>query len=86
MNKLEEATKKFLKVKNILLQNQENFALAKAYKKPWKWYREHTTSEAIEILRAEVNAQASMAFPGFDSPACLYRNDRKNYNIEETIM
>lgn len=56
MNKLEEATKEFLKVKNILLQNREDFALARAYKKPWKWYREHTTSEAIEILRAEVNA------------------------------
>ncbi len=56
MNKLEESTKAFLKVKNILLQNQEDFALARAYKKPWKWYREHATSEAIEILRAEVNA------------------------------
>ena len=56
MNKLEESTKAFLKVKNILLQNQEDFALARAYKKPWKWYREHTTQEAIEILRAEANA------------------------------
>lgn len=53
MNKLEEATKSFLKVKDFLLKNQEYFALARAYKKPWKWYREHTTQEAIKILRAE---------------------------------
>nr|DAJ92510.1 MAG TPA: hypothetical protein [Caudoviricetes sp.] len=53
MNKLEEATKAFLKVKDFLLKNQEDFALARAYKKPWKWYTEHTTQEAIKILRAE---------------------------------
>lgn len=46
----------FLKVRDYLLENQEDFALAKAYKKPWKWYGEHTLNEAIEILRAEVNA------------------------------
>ena len=56
MNKLEEAEKAFLKVRDYLLKNQEDFALARAYKKPWKWYREHTTKEAIEILRKEVNA------------------------------
>lgn len=56
MNKLEESQKAFLKVRDYLLKNQENFALARAYKKPWKWYREHTTDEAIEILRAEANA------------------------------
>lgn len=56
MNKLEESKKAFLKVRDYLLKNQEDFALARAYKKPWKWYREHTTQESIEILRAEVNA------------------------------
>lgn len=56
MDKLKEAEKAFLKVKDYLLKNQEDFALAKAYKKPWKWYREHTMQEAIEILRKEVNA------------------------------
>lgn len=55
MTRLEQSERAFLKVKNILLQNQEDFALAKAYKKPWKWYREHTTQEAIEILRKEAN-------------------------------
>ena len=56
MKRLEEATKAFLKVRDYFLETQEDFALAKAYSKPWKWYREHATSEAIEILRAEVNA------------------------------
>ncbi len=53
MNRLEEAQKAFLKVRNILTEKREDFALAKAYKKPWKWYREHTKQEAIKILRAE---------------------------------
>ena len=56
MNKLEEAEKAFLKVRDYFLETQEDFALTKAYSKPWKWYREHTTDEAIEILRAEVSA------------------------------
>ena len=56
MKKLEEARKAFLKVRDYFLETQEDFALARAYKKPLKWYREHTTKEAIEILRKEVNA------------------------------
>ena len=56
MNKLEEAKKAFLKVRDYLLENQEDFALARAYKKPWKWHMEHAEKEAIEILRKEVNA------------------------------
>lgn len=56
MNRLKEAKKAFLEVRDILTEKHEDFALAKAYKKPWKWYREHTTQEAIEILRAEVKA------------------------------
>lgn len=56
MNKLEEAKNAFLKVRCILTKKHEDFALAKAYKKPWKWYREHTTQEAIKILIAEAEA------------------------------
>ena len=56
MKKLEEAQKAFLKVRDYFLETQEDLALAKAYKKPLKWYREHTTKEAIEILRKEVIA------------------------------
>lgn len=53
MNRLEEAKKEFLEVRDILAEKHWDFALARAYKKPWKWYREHTTQEAIKILRAE---------------------------------
>lgn len=53
MSRSEEAKKAFLEVRDILAEKHEDFALARAYKKPWKWYREHTTQEAIEILRAE---------------------------------
>lgn len=56
MKKLEEAQKAFLKVRDYFLETQEDFALARAYKKPLKWYKERTTDEAIEILRAEANA------------------------------
>lgn len=54
MSRLEEAKKAFLEVRDILAEKHEDFALARAYKKPWKWYREHTTHEAIKILRAEI--------------------------------
>lgn len=53
MSRLEEAKKAFLEVRRILTEKHEDFALAKAYKKPWKWYREHATQEATEILRTE---------------------------------
>lgn len=59
MNRLEEAKKAFLEVRRILTEKHEDFVLAKAYKKPWKWYREHTTQEAIEILRAEVKGKTA---------------------------
>lgn len=55
MTKLEEHTKAFLEVRDELLKNGEDFALAKAFKKPFKWYGEHTKQEAIEILRAEAS-------------------------------
>lgn len=55
IRKLEIAEKQFLKVRKILADNSEYSALSKAYKKPWRWYREHTTQEAIEILRTEAN-------------------------------
>lgn len=53
MSRLEEAKRAFLKVRDILAEKHEDFALARAYKKPWKRYRGHTTQEAIKILRAE---------------------------------
>lgn len=56
MKKYEENMKAFLKVRDLLLENQEDFVLARAFKKPVKWYGEHSTAEAIKILRAEANA------------------------------
>lgn len=53
---LEEATKAFVKVRDYFLATGDDFALAKAYSKPYKWYLEHTTNEAIQILRTEANA------------------------------
>ena len=55
MNRLEEANNAFLEVRDILAEKREDFALARAYKKPWRWYREHTTQEAVNILIAEAN-------------------------------
>lgn len=53
MGRLEEATKKFLEVRKILDGKGENFALARAYKKPLKWYKEQSVSVAVEILEQE---------------------------------
>ena len=57
MTKLEQHTKAFLEVREILENMGEMFALARAYKKPYKWYGEHTTREAVNILIAEANNQ-----------------------------
>lgn len=51
----EQHKERFLQIRGYFTRTGEGFALAKAYKKPWKWYREHTTQEAIEILRTEAN-------------------------------
>lgn len=53
--KYESHKKTFLEIRDFFMKNHEEFALTKAYKKPWKWYGEHTVPEAIEILRKEVN-------------------------------
>ena len=45
----------FLEIRDFFLKNNERFALAKAFRKPLKFYGEHTKTEIIKILRAEVN-------------------------------
>ena len=55
MRKYEENMKAFLKVRDELLENGEDFALAVAFHKPIKWYGEHSTAEAIKILRVEAS-------------------------------
>lgn len=60
MTKVENYENVSLKAEEIrayLLQNQEPYALDAAYNKPWVWYRDHTTQEAIEILRKETEFQ-----------------------------
>lgn len=52
----ESHKKTFLEIRDLFLKNQENFALAKAFHKPIKFYGEHAKKECIEILRAEANA------------------------------
>lgn len=58
MGKLEyeEHRSIFLQVKEILQSQHDYFALTKAFKKPYKWYGEHTVNEAVEILKAEINS------------------------------
>lgn len=53
MNRIEKAHEAFMEVMDELKKNGEYFALAKAFKKPRKWYREHSKDEAIEILKLE---------------------------------
>lgn len=55
MSNLEQYKKAFLEVRDILQSMGEMFALARAYKKPYKWYGERTTQEAVDILIAEAN-------------------------------
>ena len=52
----ENCKRAFLEIRDLFLQNHENFALAKAFHKPMKFYGEHTKNECIEILRKEANA------------------------------
>lgn len=52
----ENHRKTFLEIRDLFLQNHENFALAKAFHKPMKFYGEHTKNECVEILRKEANA------------------------------
>lgn len=54
--KYEICEKIFLEIRDLFLASQEDFALAKAFHKPMKFYGEHTKKECIEILRAEANA------------------------------
>ena len=51
---------KIREIRDYLLKNQEPYALDAAYSKPWVWYRDHTTQEAIEILRKETELQTDI--------------------------
>ena len=55
MTRLEEAKKAFIAVRDYFLNedNGTSQAYRLAWKKPLKFYREHTLEEAIEILKRE---------------------------------
>lgn len=50
-----EHVNNFLKVMEILRSQNNSFALARAFKKPMKWYGQYTVQEAVEILQAEAS-------------------------------
>lgn len=50
-----EHVNNFLKVIEILQSQNNSFALAGAYHKPFKWYGQYTVQRAVEILQAEAS-------------------------------
>lgn len=56
VEKYDDIYLKFREVRDYLLQNKEAYALDAAYSKPWEWYDDYTTQEAIEILRKEAES------------------------------
>lgn len=46
----DDLMKKFIEVRNTLSQNNQQYAYHMAYKQPWKFYRDNTVNEAINIL------------------------------------
>ena len=43
----------FLKVRDTLNKPETRLEYNRAFKKPWKFYRNHTPEEAVAILRKE---------------------------------
>lgn len=52
-NRMEEATQNFIKVRDKLNTPETRVAFNLCWKKPWKFYREHSTDEAVQILKQE---------------------------------
>ena len=53
-DRVEQVIKNFLTVRDALAKGHRGEIYNLAFKKPWKFYREHTSAEAIEILKQEV--------------------------------
>lgn len=53
MNRNDEALQKFLLVRDSIGQVEHPAAYRMAYKKPFRFYLEHSTDEAIKILIEE---------------------------------
>ena len=56
MSKHEENVKNFIKVRDALNNSENMAAFRLCWKKPYKFYGEHSSTEAIKILKAEANA------------------------------
>lgn len=56
MSKHEENVKRFIKVRDALNNSENMAAFRLCWKKPYKFYGDHSTAEAIKILKAEANA------------------------------
>lgn len=53
MNKHEESVRNFLVVRDMLNSSENVVAYRLCWKKPYKFYREHTPEKAIAILKRE---------------------------------
>ena len=50
---MDKAMQTFLAVRDRLNTPETRLAYNHSYKKPWRFYREHTVEEAITILKEE---------------------------------
>ena len=55
MDRIEQAVKAFIAVRDELFHTKQIQAYNFSYKKPLKFYREHTKEDAIAILQSEVS-------------------------------
>ena len=53
MSRHEQNVKKFIEVRNSLNNSENMAAFRLCWKKPYKFYGEHSVNEAIEILKEE---------------------------------
>lgn len=51
---MDKAMQTFLEVREQLNTPETRLEYNRCYKKPWRFYRKHTTQEAIAILKEEV--------------------------------
>lgn len=50
---MDKAMQTFLEVRDRLNKPETRLEYNRCYKKPWRFYREHTAEEAITILKEE---------------------------------
>jgi hypothetical protein len=60
MDRIEKHTQAFIKVKNRLHKPETIFAYNLSWKKPLKFYGEHTEDEAVKILIREAKRKSNV--------------------------